>query len=30
MKFFTPELYLQYNSDDDAVADRADRLWDRA
>ena len=24
MKFFTPELYLRFNSPDDQVADRAD------
>jgi hypothetical protein len=30
MKFFTPELYLQFNSDDDKVADRADALWEKA
>ena len=30
MKFFTPELYLRYNSPDDAVADRADQEWEEA
>jgi hypothetical protein len=30
MKFFTPELYLRYNSSDEAVADRADREWEEA
>jgi hypothetical protein len=30
MKFFTPELYLRYNSADDADADRADEDWERA
>jgi len=30
MKFFKPELYLRYNSRDDAVADRADREWEEA
>jgi hypothetical protein len=30
MKFFKPGLYLRYNSSDDAVADRADRQWERA
>lgn len=30
MRFFTPALYMRYNSDDDAVADRADAEWDRA
>jgi hypothetical protein len=28
MKFFTPELYLRYNSPDDAEADRADEEWE--
>src|SRR4051794_32832671 len=30
MKFFTPELYLRYNSPDDAEADRADEEWEEA
>lgn len=30
MKFFTPELYLQYNSANDAEADRADAAWEQA
>lgn len=30
MKFFTPELYLEFNSDDDQVADRADAAWEKA
>jgi hypothetical protein len=30
MKYFKPELYLRYNSRDDAVADRADREWEKA
>jgi hypothetical protein len=30
MKFFKPGLYLRYNSDDDAIADRTDREWERA
>jgi hypothetical protein len=30
MRFFTPELYLRYNSPDDAVADRADEEWEAA
>jgi hypothetical protein len=30
MKFFKPSLYVRYNSDDDAIADRADREWERA
>jgi len=30
MRFFTPELYLRYNSADDADADRADEDWERA
>jgi len=30
MKYFKPELYLQYNSGDDADADRADRHWENA
>ena len=30
MKFFTPELYLRYNSGDDAEADRADEDWEAA
>lgn len=30
MRFFTPGLHMRYNSDDDAVADRADAEWERA
>lgn len=30
MQFFTPQLYLQFNSADDAVADRANARWERA
>jgi hypothetical protein len=30
MKFFTPELYLRYNSPDDDVADLADETWELA
>jgi hypothetical protein len=30
MKYFKPELYLRYNSRDDATADRADREWEQA
>lgn len=30
MRFFTPELYLQFNSDDDAEADRANAVWEEA
>ncbi|MFL6216686.1 MAG: DUF4085 family protein [Blastocatellia bacterium] len=30
MRFFTPELYLQFNSPDEAVADRADEAWEKA
>lgn len=30
MRFFTPELYLRYNSSDDQVADRADAEWEEA
>ena len=30
MRFFKPGLYLRYNSDDDAIADGADREWERA
>jgi hypothetical protein len=29
MQFFTPELYLRYNSPDDTVADGADEAWER-
>jgi hypothetical protein len=29
MRFFTPELYLRFNSDDDRVADEADNEWER-
>ena len=30
MKFFTPELYMRFNSSDDDIADEATREWDRA
>lgn len=30
MKFFTPELYLRFNSPDDEVADRANQDWEAA
>ncbi len=30
MKYFTPELYLQYNSKDDNLADLADEAWETA
>lgn len=30
MKFFTPQLYLQFNSPDDQEADRADQAWEAA
>lgn len=30
MRFFTPELYRQFNSSDDEVADRADAAWETA
>jgi hypothetical protein len=30
MRFFTPELYLLFNSPDDEVADRADEDWEKA
>ena len=30
MKFFTPELYLLFNSVDDNEADQADELWEKA
>ena len=30
MKFFTPELYLQFNSTDKETADRADQVWEKA
>lgn len=29
MKFFTPELYIRYNSPDDVEADRADEEWEK-
>ena len=29
MRFFKPGLYIRYNSDDDAVANRADREWEK-
>jgi hypothetical protein len=30
MRFFTPELYLQFNSSDDEIADRANEAWEKA
>lgn len=30
MKYFTPELYLRFNSDDPREADEADGQWERA
>jgi hypothetical protein len=30
MKYFTPELYQQFNSFDVDKAERADEAWDRA
>jgi len=30
MRFFTPELYLEFNSQDDAVADQANEAWEGA
>jgi hypothetical protein len=30
MRFFTPELFLRFNSTDDEVADRADEEWEAA
>ena len=30
MKFFTPELYIRFNSEDEAVSDQADEEWDHA
>jgi hypothetical protein len=30
MRFFTPELYVQFNSADDDVADRANEAWEKA
>jgi hypothetical protein len=30
MKFFTPELYINFNSSDDEVADRANEEWETA
>ncbi len=30
MKFFTPELFIKFNSPDDEVADRADENWEAA
>src|SRR2546423_184413 len=30
MKYFTPELYQQFNSLDKEVAERADKAWDHA
>jgi len=30
MHYFTPELYLRYNSEEDDVADAADAEWEAA
>ena len=30
MRFFTPELYTQFNSSDDGVADHANEAWENA
>jgi hypothetical protein len=30
MRFFTPDLYIRFNSPDDAVADRANDEWERS
>jgi hypothetical protein len=30
MKLFTPELYIRYNSKEDAEADRADEDWEKS
>ncbi|HEV3025738.1 MAG TPA: hypothetical protein VGX76_24865 [Pirellulales bacterium] len=30
MKYCTPQRYVDFNSDDDEVADRADQQWERA
>jgi hypothetical protein len=30
MKYFTPELYVEFNSDDPGVADRAEADWEKA
>lgn len=30
MKYFTPDLYVEFNSNDPAVADRADADWEQA
>ncbi|WP_164104214.1 hypothetical protein [Candidatus Laterigemmans baculatus] len=30
MKFFTPKIYLGFNSDDPDEADKADRQWEKA
>ncbi len=30
MRFFTPELYIRFNSPDDEVADRANEEWEHA
>jgi hypothetical protein len=30
MKYFTPQLYIEFNSDDPDIADRADEQWERA
>jgi hypothetical protein len=30
MRFFTPNLYMRYNSDDEGIANRADGEWEKA
>ncbi len=30
MRFFTPELYIRFNSSDDVTADRANEAWEKA
>lgn len=30
MRFFTPELYIRFNSDDDSEADLAEACWEKA
>jgi len=30
MKYFTPEMYVKFNSDDPAIADKADADWEKA
>lgn len=30
MRFFTPELYIQFNSQDEEIADRANNAWEDA